>query len=183
MKTLTLKVSLTAIALMMAASTSFAASPNGPKPKCRNLGEIPVLVGGQWQCKQPSIKARESGMQSAVGAGNKVASKKPARARPDYIVTNVKRTQGNPKMLAVTVKNLGSEASVAGSEVFATVMGGDIGSAGIAMPHLKAGQSMTTFISFHKAPDRGSRIRVMADGNKRVTEKNENNNVKFFTYN
>ncbi|MDH5191915.1 MAG: hypothetical protein OEW89_11790 [Gammaproteobacteria bacterium] len=180
MKSLTLKTTLIAIALTAVASSSFAAPNNGPKPHCQ-LGKIAVLEDGMWQCKQPSIKAADSNMESHT-KGKKLGQKKPERARPDYVITKVSRTQGNDKMLAVTVTNQGADASVVGSELYATVMGGDIGTAAIPMPELKAGQSQTTFVSFNQAPDRGSRIRVMADGNKHIKESKENNNTKYFTY-
>lgn len=181
MKTLT--TTLTTLALLLVATSGYAASPNGPKPRCTNMGEIPVVENGHWVCKAPSIKAKGNAMEAATAGGNnKLAGKKPGRAMPDYVITKVARTSGNDKMLAVTVKNNGAAHPVAGSELFATVMGGDIGTAGIAMPALKAGESQTTFISFFKAPDRGARIRVMADGNKKIKESNENNNVKMFVY-
>ena len=143
MKSLILKTALTAITLSITVSSSFAAPSNGPKPSCYNMGEIAVFSNGMWVCKQPSIKAKGNGMESAVGGGgNKLANKKPKRARPDYIITKVKRKKNNDKVLAVTVKNLGSKASVAGSELFATVKGGDVGIAGIAMPMLKDRKSV-----------------------------------------
>ncbi|MDC3332869.1 hypothetical protein OAV62_01365 [bacterium] len=182
MKSITLKISLAAITLAFAVSSVSAASPNGPKPRCHKLNEIPVLVNGSWVCKQPSISAGSSSRSEASATHGKITAKKPQRARPDYIITKVSRSSGNPKQLTITVKNIGAAAKVTGSEIFATVMNSELGTAAVAMPYLKADQSLTTFINFNKAPDRGAKIRVMADGNKRIPEKNENNNVKSFTY-
>jgi len=181
MKSLTLKTTLTAIALAFTASSISAAPANGPKPKCHVMGEIAVLSGGEWVCKQPSIRAKGNGMESAT-SGSKITQKRPVRAFPDYVITKVTRSAGNSKQLTVTIKNQGAKGNVAGSELYAKVMNSNLGTTAVAMPDLKAGQSLTTFINFTKAPDRGSRIRLMADGNKRVKESNENNNVKFFNY-
>lgn len=80
-KTAAILLSLT-IALM--SFSSHANNPN-PKPKCP-LGQIPVLDGNLWQCKQPGYKSNEKSQKvglllPAVQAAREAARQEPRRSQ------------------------------------------------------------------------------------------------------
>lgn len=63
-------------------SNSYAANPN-PKPKCPK-GQIAVLDGSLWQCKEPGLKASDSGKPAATTYGPVITIKpKGAQAQKD----------------------------------------------------------------------------------------------------
>lgn len=81
MKKLTLIV--LAMSLGFLSMNSYANNPN-PKPKCP-MGQIPVLEGSHWQCKQPDIKAKQKEQRvglllPAVQKVREAASRTPVRS-------------------------------------------------------------------------------------------------------
>ena len=180
MKSSTLKTMLAAIALTFVASSASAASPNGPKPRCPNLGEIPVFVNGMWVCKAPSIKAKGNGLESVVGGANKKI-KKPVRVakKPDLFVIAVENNYyEDPTKIRVVVRNKGAIKS--GSAVLLGTVNGLKAEGSI--PSMNPTYAKAVTLKFAKPMKRGDRLKFVADSKGHIDESNENNNVKHSIY-
>ena len=176
-----------ATALTLFTLNGFAAVPGGPKPSCK-FGEILVKQGDHWVCKTPSIKSQSMPENRSSSGAKKFAPVEPAKPprvaakKADLVILDISRVGGTDNKFGVQIKNQG-EVGTHGGQLYGANYGSDGGSASTPMPTFKAGETKHVFITFNMSEfNRGDRVRFHADGNNQIPESNENNNVKFYTF-
>jgi CARDB len=173
---------ISAIVLSTLTASAFAGPVNGPKPKCP-MGQLPVLKNNIWVCEEPSIKAPSRPGLSSSTSRQTMANKaptRPQRAKPDLSIANIlKLNEPTPNVdkFKVYVKNTQGVASAPCKMSLNSTSGGGE----IAVPQIPANSGKWLEVSFFEFKD-GSRIRLMVDSQKKVTETNENNNKYAFNW-
>lgn len=116
----------------------------------------------------------------SVYAADRELVKKPARAmaKPDLIVYYVNSYYPEDNKIKVTIRNNGK--AKAGSSVVTVYAGGM--SAEASVPSLDSNHAAERVVKFNKPLKKGTKMRVVADSKKHVSESNENNNTKSHTY-
>lgn len=191
MKMTALTVTLSVLAVSVLSSNAMAANPNGPKPKCPP-GQILVVENNQYQCEEPSIKAKTKPAERATSR-KKVQKPakpviKPIKAKiklPDLRILAAKLKPGTPNVFVVTVKNQGNAGAPA-SVVWGTHYLQDNSSWGGAanLPAIAAGatKKLEVLIAPNNNYSFGDKIAFEADQQKQVVESNENNNKYSYKY-
>ncbi|WP_101756923.1 CARDB domain-containing protein [Oceanicoccus sp. KOV_DT_Chl] len=178
MKTLNLLVS--AMLLTTFTMGTLAASPNGPKPKCK-MGEIPVLKSGSWVCAEPGIQAQTNAQEGRASTAKvSRATPPPARAMPDLSIANMLKLQSpaaNIDAFKVYVKNTGSMKSAPCKMSLSSTNGGGE----LSVESIPANSGKWVEVSFAAFKD-GSRIKLVVDSQKKVTESDEKNNTYAFNW-
>ena len=109
--------------------------------------------------------------------------KKPQRATPkaDLIVYLVDEDYGQLHLMRVTIRNNGKVKSDS-----AILSGMDMNQPAIkaqgSIPSIKPNGVYNVDLKFPTLPNKGDRIKLVADSGNHVDESNENNNVKFINY-
>jgi hypothetical protein len=167
------------------------------------LGAAPALAGAAGYLKIGDIKGESNGRASTPG---KVAQPKPtpkpglllpavqpARSttampgnvqvqKADYTILSVNKVGGKPNQFGVQIKNIGQVAGH-GGQLSGANMGAGGGSASTPMPPIKAGEHQFVFITFNNSSfNRGDRIRFHADSSNAISESNEGNNQKYYSW-
>lgn len=173
------KTTLTTLLIAGFTASVQAAAPGGPKPKCP-FGQLPVLKNGTWFCEDAKIQSKpKSERFAAIGSTAKTV-KAPSRAKPDLSIANIlKLNDPTPNLdkFKVYVKNTGSVASPASKLSF----NGSSGGGEVSVPQIAAKSGHWVEVQFFEFRD-GSRIKLMADSQKKVAESNESNNVYGFNW-
>lgn len=193
MKIAALTVTLSALAVSVIATNAMAANPNGPKPKCPP-GQILVVENNQYQCEQPSIKAKTKPAERAT-SGKRVQKPtkpklpviKPIKAQiklPDLRIVSAKLKPGTPNVYIVRVKNQGqavapsqavwgahylkNNTSWGGATIFPAIPAGAAKQLELMIPTPNNDNSLGDKF--------GDKIVFDADFQKKVVESNEKNN-------
>ncbi len=183
MKTLncSLKYIASAILLTTVTAGAFAASPNGPKPKCQ-LGLIPVVQNGSWVCAEPGYQSGTQPQAASTGRGSmsKVTVAKPERAKPDLSIANLMKLNDptpNVDTFKVYVKNTGPVKTVPCKMSLNSKSGGGE----VSVPSIPANGGEWIEVKFFEYKD-GSRIQLAVDSEKKIAESNEANNKYSFNW-
>lgn len=182
MKNITIKQLITAIAFSTIAANAFAAPTNPPMPKCPR-GQIPVLTGGDWVCKEASIKAPTTGQAASrtTSPTIKVApTARPIPAKPDLSIANILKLDSNVQNVSSFKAYVKNTTNVASKNNHMSITSSK-GNFEMAVPAIAANSGQWVLVQTFEFKA-GERILLAVDSKSEVAETNESNNKYAFNW-